>query len=108
MLNMRDNRGEFRSVALTKNLGNDWIEHHTSYKDLRDPVCMASIIKAQVNVKGQKKNILFFSNANSSTARMNMTIKASLDLGETWPAKNHLLLDERTGYGYSAMVKYLL
>ena len=105
MLNMRDNRGEFRSIALTKNLGNEWIEHHTSYKDLRDPVCMASIIKAQVNVKGQKKNILFFSNANSSTARMNTTVKASLDLGETWLPANQLLVDERRTYGYSALTR---
>ena len=51
------------------------------------------------------KDVLFFSNVASQTTRNNTTIKASLDLGETWPAKNHLLLDERTGYGYSALTK---
>ncbi len=105
MLNMRDNRGSFRSVATTKDMGKSWIEHSTSYNALPDPVCMASIIKAKVNVKGQQKEVLFFSNVNSSTARMNMTIKASLDYGETWMPANQLLLDERRSFGYSVLTK---
>ena len=105
MLNMRDNRGSFRSVATTKDFGQTWTEHATSYNALQDPVCMASIIKAKVNVKGQLKDVLFFSNVNSSTARINMTIKASLDLGETWLPANELLLDERRSFGYSALTK---
>lgn len=105
MLNMRDNRGQFRSVATTTDMGKTWIEHPTSYSALIDPVCMAGFTKAMVNVKGQMKDVLFFSNVASQTTRNNTTIKASLDLGETWPAKNHLLLDESTGYGYSALTK---
>jgi sialidase-1 len=105
MLNMRDNRGSYRSVATTTNLGTSWIEHHTSYKALPDPVCQASIIKAKVNVKGQQKDVLFFSNVASSTARLNMTIKASLDYGETWLPINQLLIDERRTYGYSALTQ---
>jgi sialidase-1 len=105
MLNMRDNRGSFRSVATTKDMGASWTEHHTSYHALPDPVCMASIIKAKVNVKGVMRDVLFFSNVNSSTARMNMTVKASLDLGETWLPANQLLVDERRSFGYSALTK---
>ncbi|HRP57829.1 exo-alpha-sialidase [Agriterribacter sp.] len=105
MLNMRDNRGSFRSVATTKDFGKSWTEHPTSYHALPDPVCMASIIKAKVKVKGVMKDVLFFSNVNSSTARKDMTIKASLDLGETWLPDNELLLDERRLYGYSALTK---
>lgn len=105
MLNMRDNRGMFRSVATTNDMGKTWIEHPTSYSALIDPVCMAGFTKARVNVKGQMRDVLFFSNVASQTTRNNTTIKASLDLGETWLAKNHLLLDERTGYGYSALTK---
>jgi sialidase-1 len=105
MLNMRDNRGSFRSVATTKDMGTIWVEHPTSYHALPDPVCMASIIKAKVNVKGVMKDVLFFSNVNSSTARINMTIKASFDLGETWLPAHQLLLDERRLYGYSALTK---
>jgi sialidase-1 len=105
MLSMRDNRGNYRSVATTTDMGRTWTEHVISYNTLPDPVCMASFIKANVNVKGAKKGVLFFSNPASSTARNNMTVKASLDLGEKWQDANELLIDERRGYGYSAMTK---
>lgn len=105
MLNMRDNRGSFRSVATTNNLGTTWTEHSTSYNALPDPVCMASIIKAKVNVNGTIKDVLFFSNPNTSSGRYNITIKASLDLGQTWLPANQLLIDERQCYGYSSLTK---
>ena len=105
MISMRDNRGKFRSVATTTDLGKSWKEHPTSYSVLKDPICMASFIKANVNTKNGKKDIVFFSNPNSSTHRVDMTIKASLDLAETWNTDNQLLLDEREGYGYSCMTK---
>jgi len=104
MLNMRDNRGSYRSVATTTDLGQTWVEHPTSYKTLIDPVCMASFIKAGVNVKGRTQDVLFFSNVASQTARVDMTVKASLDLGDTWLNKQ-LLIDERRSFGYSALTK---
>lgn len=114
MLNMRDNRGSwnyfgsfgsYRTVATTTDLGKSWTEHHSSYHALPDPVVMASIIKAQVNVDGDAREVVFFSNPNTTSGRYNMTLKASLDLAETWPKENHLLVDERMGYGYSALTK---
>lgn len=106
MLNMRDNRGKFRSVATTTDMGKSWTEHATSYSALPDPVCMASFIKADVAVNGAKKDVLFFSNLNiSKSPRAHTTIKASLDLGETWQPENLLYLDERKSYGYSALTK---
>ena len=105
MLNMRDNRGNFRSVATTTNMGTSWTEHSTSYNSLPDPVCMGSLIKAKVNVKGLMKDVLFFSNPSTSSGRYNITVKASLDLGETWLPANQLLVDERTCYGYSSLTK---
>lgn len=105
MLNMRDNRGSFRSVATTSNMGTAWTEHSTSYNTLPDPVCMGSLIKAKVNVNGTLKDVLFFSNPNSSSGRVNITIKASLDLGQTWLPANQLLIDERQCYGYSSLTK---
>jgi sialidase-1 len=103
MLNMRDNRGGFRSVATTSNMGTTWVEHPTSFKSLIDPVCMGSLIKAKVNIKGELKEVLFFSNPNNASIRDNITIKASLDLGETWHPANQLLIDERLCYGYSCL-----
>jgi len=105
MLNMRDNRGSFRSVASTSNKGTSWTEHSTSYNTLPDPVCMGSLIKAKVNVNGTLKDVLFFSNPNSGSGRVNITIKASLDLGQTWLPVNQLLIDERQCYGYSSLTK---
>ena len=105
MLNMRDNRGSFRSVATTADLGKTWVEHHTSYQDLQDPVCMASFIKANMMVKGKDKEVVFFGNDNTQSGRYNLTIKASLDLGESWNIKNELLIDERKLYGYSSLTK---
>lgn len=103
MLNMRDNRGSFRSVATTDNMGDTWMEHATSYSALADPVCMGSLIKASVNIKGKLTDVLFFSNPNTNSGRYNITIKASLDLGETWLPMNQLLIDERQCYGYSSL-----
>jgi len=105
MLNMRDNRGSFRSVATTADLGKTWTEHHTSYNALQDPVCMASLIKANVLVKGRQKEVVFFGNDNTQANRYNLTIKASLDLGESWNRKNELLVDDRKFFGYSALTK---
>lgn len=105
MLNMRDNRGSFRSVATTSNLGINWTEHPTSYNTLPDPVCMGSLIKARVNVRGTMKEVLFFSNPATLSGRYNITIKASLDLGQTWLPADQLLIDERQCYGYSSLTK---
>jgi sialidase-1 len=105
MLNMRDNRGGFRSVATTTDLGTTWVEHHTSFNALPDPVCMASFIKARVKVKGHLKDVLFFSNPNTTSGRYNLTIKASTDLGESWQPEHELLLDDRKSFGYSALTR---
>jgi sialidase-1 len=105
MLNMRDNRGSFRSVSTTRDLGKHWVEHISSYHALPDPVCMAGLISAKVKVKGVMKEVLFFSNCNSSSARLNTTVKASLDFGKTWLPAHQLLVDERRSYGYSTMTR---
>lgn len=103
MLNMRDNRGGYRSIATTTDMGKHWTEHHTSYQVLKDPICMASILKAPVTVSGIKKDILFFSNVYTTFNRYNMTVSASTDLGETWSEANRLQIDERPCYGYSCL-----
>lgn len=105
MINMRDNRGSFRSIATTTNMGTNWVEHSTSYNTLPDPVCMGSFIKANVKVNGVLKDVLFFSNPNTGSGRYNITIKASLDAGQTWLPANQLLIDERNCYGYSCLTK---
>ena len=97
------NRGGFRSVATTSDMGLKWTEHQSSYHALVDPVCMGSLIKARVKVKGQSRDVLFFSNPASVSGRINMTVRASLDLGETWLPAHQICYDERSGYGYSCI-----
>ena len=101
MLNMRDNRGGSRAVYTTSDLGMTWKEHESSRTALPEPVGMASLIsvKAADNVLG--KDILIFSNPNTTNARKNITIKISLDGGNTWA--HQLLLDEGENWGYSCL-----
>ena len=101
MLNMRDNRGGSRAVYTTSDLGMTWKEHESSRTALPEPVCMASLIsvKAADNVLG--KDILIFSNPNTTNARKNITIKISLDGGNTWA--HQLLLDEGENWDYSCL-----
>jgi sialidase-1 len=60
---------------------------------------MASLIKHTY----QGREYLLFSNPNSTEKRENMTIKLSMDMGNTWPEANQLLLDEGVVRGYSCM-----
>ena len=103
MLNMRDNRGGSRAVAITEDLGKTWTEHESSRKALQEPVCMASLIhvRAEDNVLG--RDILLFSNPNTKKGRNHITIKASLDKGLTWLPENQVMLDEDEGWGYTCL-----
>jgi sialidase-1 len=110
MLNMRDDRNRTdksenngRAVAVTHDLGQTWETHPTSNFSLREPNCMASLISTEILVNGSKKHVLFFSNPNNKFERTNMTIKASLDDGLTWPELYQIELNETGGYGYSCM-----
>ncbi|MFT7517836.1 MAG: sialidase-1 [Myxococcota bacterium] len=99
MLNMRDNRGGSRSIYVTDDLGKTWQQHATSRSALREPVCMASII----NIPGRPQVLLFSNPDVSSAPRRNMTLKASLDEGASWPLENQLLIDQGQSAGYSCM-----
>lgn len=103
MLNMRDNRGGSRAVAITKDMGESWTEHPSSRSALRESVCMASLIKVPAKENILNKDILLFSNPNTTKGRHHITIKASLDNGITWNESNQLLLDEEENWGYSCM-----
>lgn len=103
MLNMRDNRGGSRAVYTTTDLGQTWKEHESSRTALIEPVCMASLIsvKAKDNVLG--KDLLIFSNPNSTRDRKDITIKVSTDGGKTWLPEHQALMDEGYNWGYSCL-----
>jgi sialidase-1 len=95
MLNCRDNRGGARTVGVTRDLGKTWELHPTDRKGLREPVCMAGLIRI-----GER---LYFSNPDTTRGRYNTTIKVSEDDGMTWPEKWHTLYEARLGNGYSTL-----
>lgn len=103
MLNMRDNRGGSRAVALTKDLGKTWTEHPSSRKALQEPVCMASLIHIDAKDNVLNKDLLLFSNPDTTKGRNHITIKASLDKGLTWLPEHQIMLDEAEGWGYSCL-----
>ena len=103
MLNMRDNRGGSRAIAITKDLGETWTEHPSSRQALQEPVCMASLIHVDAKDNILNKDILLFSNPNTTKGRNHITIKASLDKGFTWLPEHQLMLDEAEGWGYSCL-----
>ena len=110
MLNMRNNRNRNnegpdngRAVAVTENLGKTWTMHPTSENTLIEPVCMASLYKHTYKYNDKSRSVLFFSNPSTKSGRHHITIKASLDNGNTWPEKYQLLLDEGRGNGYSCL-----
>lgn len=103
MLNMRDNRGGSRAVYTTADLGMTWKEHESSRTALQEPVCMASLIRVKAEDNVLNKDLLIFSNPNSTEHRNNITIKVSLDGGYTWLPQHQMLLDEGTSWGYSCL-----
>ncbi|MBB2148619.1 sialidase family protein [Pedobacter gandavensis] len=109
MLNMRErsNRGKTagngRAVAVSKDLGQSWVEHPSSRKTLIEPACMASLHKHSYVENGKKKELLLFLNPNSTTSRNQMTLKVSFDDGNTWPESHWILLDAYNGNGYSCI-----
>jgi sialidase-1 len=110
MLNMRDDRnrsdkGETngRAVAVTNDWGKTWKVHPSSNAALPEPNCMGSMIAADVPVGGKIQQVLFFSNPNSKTERIHMTLKASVDGGLSWPETFWTELDSGSGNGYSCL-----
>lgn len=80
MLNMRSyHKRNRRAVATSDDGGLTWskLRHDEA---LIEPVCQASLIAVETEQHGQ---VLLFSNP-ASTKRERMTIKASLDQGESW------------------------
>ncbi len=104
MLNMRDNRGGWRAVATTQDMGKTWQEHPTSRKALPEPhTCMASLIRIDELSDSRRTGLLFSNPAVSAPPRRMMTIKYSPDDGQTWPQANQILLDAGVSAGYSCL-----
>ncbi|MFT5301626.1 MAG: sialidase-1 [Mariniblastus sp.] len=110
MINCRNNRASKRAIMTTTDMGQTWKQHPTHIKDLIEPgSCMASLINVGRELKWRNlesehdNQFLLFSNPDSLGGRNHMTIKASLNSGDSWPANHQLLVDEQGGRGYSCL-----
>ncbi len=85
MLNMRnyDRRFHNRQIALSADGGTTWSDQKFDI-DLIEPICQASL-RAELWNNDSTRKYLFFSNPADTTKRINMTIKMSLDEGNSWP-----------------------
>ena len=102
MLNMRNDLKTGRVVRITRDLGRTWEDYPS--QTLVEPVCMASLlmVPATENVLG--RDILLFSNpAHEPRRRIDMTVRASTDLGRTWDDSNSVVLDREDSWGYSCL-----
>ncbi|MPQ43258.1 exo-alpha-sialidase, partial [Clostridium tarantellae] len=83
LLNMRNKSSEKkRAVTISKDGVNNWSTPKL-HEDLDDAVCFASMIRLTGNDEYYNNRILF-SNINNTAGRSNLTIKVSMDEGNTW------------------------
>jgi len=64
---------------------------------------MASLFTHTLTIEGVPKRMLLFLNPNSKTTRDHLTLKVSVDEGNSWPENYWMLLDEWSGRGYSCI-----
>ncbi len=100
MINSRVSDLGYRYVHLSDNNGQSWESHIDS--TLIDPACNASLIRYSSITDGADKNRLLFSNACSSSNRVNLTVKMSEDEGETWAYEKSIY---EGSAAYSSMTK---
>ncbi|KRE82511.1 hypothetical protein ASG89_14745 [Paenibacillus sp. Soil766] len=95
MINMRNNdSGNRRAVSISPDGISNW-STPVFDEELIDPLCFGSIVRyseaGEAGEAGDKNRILFV-NANSETARENLTLRMSEDEGETWTYSRMLQL----------------
>ena len=103
MLNMRNDLRQGRAIYTTSDYGASWSEHPTSRGTLKEPVCMASLIKVKAEDNFTGKDLLLFCNPDSWTQRENLTIRVSMDMGQTWPDEYTYRVDSLLSWGYSSL-----
>lgn len=104
MLNCRtETPDKFRTVVVTRDLGESWQPHETNRNTIIEPRCNGSTYRFDYTEDGEQRYILVFANPHSQTARDHHTIQISFDDGRTWPEQQHLLLDVGRGAGYPSL-----
>jgi sialidase-1 len=103
MLNMRnyDRSTPARQVAYSKNAGDGWYDQRHD-PALIEPICHASIRRIEFPGPNGEPGLIAFSNPASRDKRQRMTLRGSVDDGQTWPAE--LVLHEGSS-AYSCLAR---
>lgn len=90
LLNMRnyDRTKKNRQVATSEDGGLTWKDQRFD-PALIEPICQAAIERYRWPT-AETASVILFSNPASESGRVNMTLRASLDEGQTWPASRVL------------------
>jgi len=90
MLNMRnyDRSQKNRQVAVSEDGGLTWKDQRFD-PALIEPICQAAIERLRWP-SADSKSVILFSNPASRDGRVNMTVRASFDEGQTWTASRVL------------------
>jgi sialidase-1 len=90
MLNMRnyDKAKKTRQTAVSDDGGLTWRDQRLD-ETLIEPICQASIQRYRW-ADGTKPGVILFSNPASQNGRRNVTVRASFDDAQTWPASRVL------------------
>ncbi|AQT67197.1 Sialidase precursor [Anaerohalosphaera lusitana] len=90
MLNMRnyDRSKKYRQVAFSDDGGRSWRGQQFD-DELIEPICQAAIERYDGD-GNRSESVILFSNPASRSRRVNMTVRASYDWGETWNRKRVL------------------
>ncbi|MFT5123868.1 MAG: sialidase-1 [Kiritimatiellia bacterium] len=90
MLNMRnyDKTMKARQICFSKDGGASWQEQRLD-PTLIEPICQASIRRISWPTS-EAAGVILFSNPASTKGRENMTVRASMDDGKTWPIQKGL------------------
>lgn len=88
LLNMRnyDRSTPARQVAFSKNGGDGWYDQRHD-PALIEPVCQASVRRIEFPGRNGEPGLIAFSNPATTNKRRQMTLRGSLDDGQTWPAE---------------------
>jgi len=88
LLNMRnyDRSTPARQIAFSKTGGDGWYDQRHDAV-LVEPICQASIRRIEFPGRDGEPGLIAFSNPASTDKRQRMTLRGSLDDGQTWPAE---------------------
>lgn len=100
MLNMR-NYNSTRQTALSDDGGLAWSEQKHDAA-LIEPICQAAIERLRWP-QGDQPGVVIFSNPASTSARVNLTIQASMEEAKTWPV-SRVLWAGPSGYSDLALL----